>query len=75
MSPYVIPLRDSPVELHPQFRTRRNEADIIAGRIASARRWQRRRTVLRLRAAVFGRRKAVLRDPRDSHAAAVPQMS
>ncbi len=41
----------------------RREADIFAGRVASARRWRRRRKVLRLRAAVFGRRKFARRAP------------
>ena len=34
------------------------EAEVIAGRIASARHWRRRRRVLRLRATLFGRAKA-----------------
>jgi hypothetical protein len=35
----------------------RTEMDVIEARIASARKWAARRRILRLRAALFGRRK------------------
>ena len=57
----MAPLFTSPREitrtLAPTRGMIRPEAEIIAGRIASHRRWERRRRALRLRATLFGRRK------------------
>jgi|GEM_PF-4631307 len=57
MPQILTPLGSSPFEQQPAGGTARREAEIIAGRVASARHWRRRRRVLRVRAALFGRRK------------------
>lgn len=61
----MAPLYTSPREitqtLAPTHGMTRPEAEIIAGRIASYRRWERRRRALRLRAILFGRRKLARR--------------
>lgn len=57
MTPLLSPLHVVP---HDPFRFAvfaATEDEIIARRIASAHKWRRRRQVLRVRAALFGRRK------------------
>ncbi|WP_425050219.1 hypothetical protein [Psychromarinibacter sp. S121] len=51
----------SRMALNQTAATERPERRIIAGRVASHRKWNRRRKALRLRAALFGRRKLAAR--------------
>ncbi|MCB1358450.1 MAG: hypothetical protein KDK53_18830 [Maritimibacter sp.] len=61
MAPLFTSPRATTPTLAPTRGMTRPEAEIIAGRIASHRRWERRRRTLRLRATLFGRRKRARR--------------
>ena len=61
MTPLLAQIPVKPLTLAPTHGDIRTEAEVIAGRIASHRHWTRRRRTLRLRAALFGRRKQAAR--------------